>query len=188
MAALLLILFPSLLFKKYEAKWQYYAWLVIVIGFVIPFRLDFDFAFFETGVPIVHPEDVWPIGVSNFLVDPGGKVSVATEVSTISIYSIVGYIWLTGMIVVIGYHVLRHLHFMRLINRWSKDVCDEQMITSLQVLKAEMRISKQVYLRRCSLITSPMVTGFFTPIILLPATDFSKNELFIYPRARVGSL
>lgn len=177
MAAFLLILFSPLLSKKYEAKWQYYAWLVIVIGFIIPFRPDFDVTFFEMDLSIVKSEDAWPIGVGNFLVEPGGRVSELLEVSTITIYSIVGYIWIVGMIVVIGYHVLRHLHFMRLINRWSEDVCDEQILTSLQVLKAEMRISEQVHLRRCSLIASPMVIGLVTPTILLPVTDFSKNEL-----------
>ena len=27
------------------------------------------------GLSIVQPENVWPIGISNFFVDPGGRVS-----------------------------------------------------------------------------------------------------------------
>ena len=81
------------------------------------------------------------------------------------------------MLFVIGYHILRHIRFVKLVNRWSEDVSDEQILTVLQVQKAEMGISKQVHLKSCSFITSPMIVGFVTPTILLPTIDFSKTDL-----------
>lgn len=176
-AAIIYILLAPLLLKKYEAKWLYYGWLVIVIGFVIPFRPQFDFTFFKVDLPAIQPEGVWSTGVRNFVMGAGSDMNEVLNASTISIYTIISSIWLVGMVVVIGYHILRHLHFMKLVNRWSEDVCDEQILNDLLVLREGMGISKRVYLRQCSLITSPMIVGFVTPTILLPVNRFSDKEL-----------
>lgn len=176
-AVLLLILLSPILSKKHEAKWQYYAWLVIVIGFIIPFRPHFNYAFFKIDLPATQFNGILTDGVKDFVIGTGSEMNELLETSTVSIYSVIGYIWLAGVILVIGYHTIRHLHFMKLVKRWSEDVCDEQILTILKVLKDEMGISKQVNLQWCSLIASPMIVGFVTPTILLPTTNFSKNEL-----------
>jgi len=51
------MLFSPLLSKRYSAKWQYYTWLVIIIGFIIPFRPDFNFGLFKVNIPVSIPEN-----------------------------------------------------------------------------------------------------------------------------------
>jgi len=56
-AALLFMLFSPLLSRRYSAKWQYYAWLVIIIGFIVPFRPDLNFRLFKVYIPAPFIEE-----------------------------------------------------------------------------------------------------------------------------------
>ena len=49
--ALCFIAVTPLLAKRYTAKSYYYAWLIIVIGLIIPFRPQFDHALVKVDVP-----------------------------------------------------------------------------------------------------------------------------------------
>ncbi|NEU31351.1 M56 family metallopeptidase [bacterium LRH843] len=177
MVALLLVIISPLLSKIYEAKWQYYAWLVIVIGFIIPFRPKVNFSFLKVDLPTIQPIEVLQIGTKELVTVASNEISESLKDPVISIYSIIGYIWIVGMILVIGYHIFRHLHFIRIVKRWSENVCDRKILADLEELKAKMGITNPVHLQRSSLITTPMIFGVVTPTILLPTTDFSNDEL-----------
>jgi len=57
--SVLFMLLSPLLSKRYGAKWQYYAWLVITIGFIIPQRPAFDFKVFTVSMlKILLSEDI----------------------------------------------------------------------------------------------------------------------------------
>lgn len=175
--AVLLILISPLLSKIYESKWQYYAWLVIVIGFIIPFRPDIHFSFLKVGLPTIQPSEVFHLGTKEFVTVASNEIIGSLEDSVKSIYPVIGCIWITGMILVIGFHIFRHLHFIKLVKRWSENVGDEKILAHLEELKAKIGITNPVYLQRSSLITTPMMFGVVTPTILLPSTDFSEDEL-----------
>ena len=48
--------------KRYCEKWRYYAWLIIFIGLIIPFRPQFDFAVFRVEMPSSAPSPIAQIG------------------------------------------------------------------------------------------------------------------------------
>lgn len=118
---LLLISTSPMLSKIYEAKWLYYTWLVIVIGFVIPFRPSLDFSFLKVDLPAIQPIEMLQLGSNELVAIVSNEISGSLQAPVISIYSIMGYIWITGVILVIGYHIFRHLHFIRLVKRWSEN-------------------------------------------------------------------
>ncbi len=84
MAALLPISLSPLLSRKYEAKWQYYTWLVINIGFIIPVSPHINFAFFKVNLPAVQPKEIWSIDVQDFVMATGSEVSRLLKASTVS--------------------------------------------------------------------------------------------------------
>lgn len=55
--AILFLIASPLLSKRYSPKWQYYTWMVIIIGFIIPFRPDFNFTFLKVNIPFVQTID-----------------------------------------------------------------------------------------------------------------------------------
>uniref|UniRef100_UPI0013E8C5EC M56 family metallopeptidase n=1 Tax=Longirhabdus pacifica TaxID=2305227 RepID=UPI0013E8C5EC len=45
------------LLKRYAAKWTYYAWLIIIIGLIIPFRPEINMSLIEVNLPFVSTEN-----------------------------------------------------------------------------------------------------------------------------------
>lgn len=197
---LLFIAITPLLEKRYVAKWRYYAWLVIVIGLIIPFRPHFDTALIQMDTlvapsytqkmpsdnsepsgnnPTQSPIQRAEPGVVGMIPDDNPPIGTGHRgLAAIPWYCWAGYLWLTGTVIFITYQSLRQLRFLKMVKRWSQRVTDQQTLNILQSLQAELEVSQQVKLQVCPSITSPMMLGFVNPVILLPATNFSADELF----------
>jgi len=173
--ALLLLFLSPFLFKKYSPKWQYYSWLVIIIGFIFPFRPHFRFA--PVKVRILTIDTYTSKESTMSTLNSGVEIFTDSDASAISVFNMIGYIWIVGMCFVLGYHIIKHYRFTRMVKRWSDEVTDKQVLAILNVLKTDMGITKEVQLKRCPFIPSPMMFGFTSPTILLPAASYHKDEL-----------
>lgn len=165
-----------LLARRYSVKSRYYAWLVLVIGLIIPFRP-------RLGAPIVRLD--LPGGAAAPVMDLGGGVPVPAPagpalpaaVPAVAWWQLAAAVWLAGMVAVLACHAVKHCRFLRLTGRWSRPVMDGRAAALLQSLKAEMGISREIGLLACDCIGSPMLIGLARPRILLPGTDFAQEDL-----------
>lgn len=165
-----------LLARRYSVKSRYYAWLVLVIGLIIPFRP-------RLGAPIVRLD--LPGGAAAPVMDLGGGIPVPAPagpalpaaVPTVAWWQLAAAVWLAGMVAVLACHAVKHCRFLRLTGRWSRPVTDGRAAALLQSLKAEMGISREIGLLACDCIGSPMLIGLARPRILLPGTDFAQEDL-----------
>jgi beta-lactamase regulating signal transducer with metallopeptidase domain len=165
-----------LMSKRYAAKWLYYIWLAVVTGWIFPFRPHFDSAFFSVKLPAMPVMLTEPIEAGKRLM----PMVVGHETgwgSPEALWRVTAGVWLIGMIVVLALHVRRHWRFMKLVNRWSEDVTDSKAAGVFRAVKAEMKVVRQVHIRICPGITTPMLVGFFRPVILLPPVPFRSDEL-----------
>jgi len=176
--ALFYMAVTPLLAKRYSAKGRYYAWLIIVIGLIIPFRPQFDNPFVkitptETATPIIQ------VGNGTQLIGPVENALPPSVTSHISLswWQIAAAVWLVGIIAFLAYHTVKHYRFMKMTRRWCETITDEQTLSLFQNLKAEVGISKQIDLYQCLSIGTPMLIGFSKPKILLPNTNFAKDDL-----------
>ena len=175
--ALFLIVLTPILSKRYASKWLYYVWLVIVAGLIIPFRLHFDTALIRINAIPLTVQQVLPENIRNFADTTTQIGAVNQGLLTIPRYQVVGTLWLAGVVSFLICHGLRHYRFVRMVRRWGEQVNDPQLLGTLQRIKKDMRIAKQVKLQICSCVSSPMMIGFLNPVILLPKSDFSSDEL-----------
>lgn len=177
---LLYIAITPLLSKRYSARGLYYSWLVIVIGLIIPFRPQLD----TTIVNVKAPTEA--ILTNSMLAIPTLPVKAVTQINNtvprptlpnIQWWQFIAVIWLTGVIIFLFYHGLKHYRFVKMTNRWSEDITDEQILVLMRNIKEDLGISRQISLYLCPYIGSPMMIGLFHPRILLPMTYFSQDEL-----------
>ncbi|MFM1654771.1 M56 family metallopeptidase [Brevibacillus sp. B_LB10_24] len=164
-----------LLSKRYAATWLYYTWLAIVIGWLCPFRPHWEAALFslKPDMPAVLVE---PIEAGKRLM----PMVVGQETgwgSPEALWQVAAGLWLIGMIVQLALHARRHWRFMRLVNRWSEEVTDPETADVFRAVKTEMKVGGQIHIRICQGITTPMLVGFFRPVILLPPVPFRSDEL-----------
>jgi|GEM_PF-4911292 len=174
--ALLYIAVSPLLARRYSEKGRYYAWLIIVLGLIIPFRPQFENVVVESPVIIQQIENpVHIIVVPVF--DSPAPVSVLPTAPVINWWQVAFSVWFVGLATFLLYHAVKHYRFMQMLKRWNEKITDSQTLAMLQGLKAEMGIKRNIDIYQCESIGSPMMLGFITPRILLPKADFTESEL-----------
>lgn len=161
--------------KRYSAKWTYWAWLVLAIRLIIPFRYE----------PAQAPVQLPPIPSFNITINntyesapdtneeenktpavPSHKsdyLPVSSSQSVISVREILGIIWFGGMFMFLCYHIFGYLIFKK------------KAVSGCKI--------KDIYncipVYTCSKINSPMMLGFFKSKILLPEENFTDEELSV---------
>lgn len=168
-----------LLSRRYTAKWRYYVWLVIVIGWILPFRPHLDAALLPVKMPAIQVMPVEHMSRGEPLMIVANETSSAAP--TTLWWAIAG-VWFIGVIGIIAYHAWRHWRFVKMASRWSEDVTNSQTLGVLHALKAEMNVATHVGLKTCPGITSPMLIGFLRPVVLLPSAKIASDELALILR------
>ena len=174
--ALLYMAVTPLLTRRYSEKGCYYAWLIIVIGLVIPFRPQWNNAIVrvdvagETAMSVIRIWDGTPVTI------PASNAALPA-LSGISWWQIAAAVWFVGAVVFLAYHLIKHYRFVKMVKRWSENVANKPTFILLQSLKSEMGIAEKIDIYQCSSIGSPMMIGLANPRILLPKADFAQDEL-----------
>lgn len=164
--------------KYYSVKVRYYSWLVIVFGLIIPFRPKCSNAIVKVNIPDSTAGPAVRIGAGAATAVPvSGPHTISASLPVIPWWQITAALWLAGMILFLVYHIIRHYRFLKLVSRWSDDITDNRTLVLFQSLKTQMGLSQKIGLQTCESIGSPMMTGFAKPRILLPAADFTTEEL-----------
>jgi beta-lactamase regulating signal transducer with metallopeptidase domain len=165
--------------KRYSEKWCYYAWLVLVIGLIIPFRPQFNNAPIKVDIPgemaatTIRVADGTPLIIPT----PNENAVLSLVTPSISVWQITTLIWLAGALVYLAYHLIKYYRFEKMAGRWSERITDEMSIGLLQKLKTEIGITTQIRLYKCLSVGSPMLIGMIRPRILLPNATLAQDEL-----------
>jgi len=168
MSALALLYMASalLLSKRYTERSRYYAWLIIVIGLIIPFRPQFSNAIVSINIPSETTASAIQAGNET-------RIAVAYRIAW---WQIAATVWLTGVIVSIAYHAIKHYRFVKMTRRWSCNITDEQTLALFASLKEEMGITRRIDLYVCPCVDSPMMIGYARPQIFLPTAELTRDE------------
>ena len=170
-----------LLAERYSPKGQYYAWLIIIIGLIIPFRPRFKNPF----VKIISTDTTMPaiqLGSGTQLTSPIAPTAAslpapASPAMPLTWWQAAAAIWVTGMVIYLIYHMVKHFRFLKMTKRWSDPVTDAEVLRLFQDIRKEAGISGKIGLYQCECAGTPMLTGFIHPRILLPHIHFAADEL-----------
>lgn len=163
-----------LLSKRYAAKWRYMVWLVIAAGWLFPIRPEIDLSFFSTQMTGIPNIPIRPITNATPVLVAGDTVNVP---NTSPLWLILTAIWILGVGSAMLYHILQYARFTKMVHRWSEPITDLEMLETFDSMKAELKIKTQIEVRVCPGISSPMLIGFFQPVILLPSAKIAAYEL-----------
>ena len=173
--ALIYMAVTPILAKYYSEKWRYYAWLIIVAGLIVPFRPQFESAIVK--LEIEKPAAI--IETAGFVefIENAEITVVPPGFPYITWWQTAMFIWISGMIIFCGYRMIKHLRFVNIVKRWSKNTPGEYILELFENLKSEMSITRKIELKICPVIYSPILAGLFKPRIFLPETNLTEHEL-----------
>lgn len=151
--------------KRYASRWFYLAGVILLIGFLIPFRpaitVEMDAApTFLQGIA-AQPATAQPQATAPLLLDNARKGPSAWHIAFV--------IWAAGALGMMAYHLIRHARFMRAVTRWSTEVKDAGLTAQFHDAKRSLLLDgHEIGLVNCAWISSPMLLWHGKPVILLP--------------------
>lgn len=169
LAVILIFLFGKAIDKKYNALWRYFTWLLLCVVLLIPFRINNPNAPIvitpEPQTVVIRTDRFVPIGI-DYSQNAGHYVNTepnsANHAPVIDLYDLIKLIWVLGAVISFFIPIFQYIIF-RIRLKLKKTDCS---FTKTPVYSAKD-------------IVSPMLIGFFKPIILIPENDYTDEDLEI---------
>lgn len=159
------LLISRTLKKKQSARWRYAAWWLLGIGFLTPFKLPlFGRPLYEFGTAADDMRYIAVRDVSTMFYDVprSGRGFVM--------------FWLLGIVITGMLMLRRHMKFTRSMKRLRRPA-DSFTQTMLELTCIELGIPCNMQIYTLPVIVSPMMTGLFRPVILMPERTYDREEL-----------
>lgn len=189
-----LILCVKLLFRnQLNPRWQYLLWMILIVRLLLPWSFSSTYSIYSifsnsNGTAVTsfssskeHMKESTDIDYSKVAKEDSfvaGSTQVAKENKkqsrnsanqndeTFSFYTILIYIWLTGVII-LGFTTIiinrRLLHFIKK----QPMITDQRIVTIFENCKKSMSVQQKIPLFFAGNISSPTVIGFIRPKVLL---------------------
>ncbi len=187
---LLLILGLKPLYKnRFSRCWQYYIWIIAALRFLLPFTPDttvvgslfekFDTATITNEIPTTPNVPVFVNEDNNESesMQTNRNIAPVAMREPFNIYVCLFFIWSALALVLFVRKITVYHSFIQYIKAGNKEVSDIKLLNQLSDCEEKLNIKTRVELSHNSLITSPMLIGFFRPKIILPARELDDKEL-----------
>lgn len=192
--------------KKWTSKcWRYYIWLLIIARLLLPFSTENSIVgkmFGETLDYVEHsqvqtsevaaPLFIIPEPLHTDVIVANGEVKNTVQWQSVValIVQNLWAIWLLVALIMLVRKITVYQSFVKYVQAGSTQIDDIELLEQLGKIAAKENVKVGIELSANSLISSPMLIGFFRPCIVLPTTqiassDFSKimlHEITHYKR------
>lgn len=192
--------------KKWTSKcWRYYIWLLIIARLLLPFSTENSIVgkmFGETLDYVEHsqvqtsevsaPLFIIPEPLHTDVIVANGEVKNTVQWQSVValIVQNLWAIWLLVALIMLVRKITVYQSFVKYVQAGSTQIDDIELLEQLGKIAAKENVKVGIELSANSLISSPMLIGFFHPCIVLPTTqiassDFSKimlHEITHYKR------
>ena len=187
----LLLLLNKLSDNKIPATYRYYVWLIVLAGLLIPFRPNFSTSVIPLQIPIVEVMDAFSVVHERIYGEIRSNAAIklnaiaglpivapAAEKSSASYVLVLFGIWITGALAILVFHFFSYCRFVSAIRRWSVEAEDKQLLSVMRSVQESMGFhGEKITVKTCSFVPTPVLIGFFNPVILLPEKEISSDEL-----------
>ena len=182
---LFILLAKKLLKSHISARWQYNLNLLFFILLALPFIPRNFFSSISLSIPrldrlqATYANTTTITGVAAVPAYDGGWLQ---DFAIPTAYSESGYIWLVlmgiwiaGMIILATVMLFCNRN-LRLIKESVKPVKDKEILSIFSRCKAEIGVKNNILLGSSILVKTPMTTGFFQSLIVLPSEKISPSS------------
>lgn len=164
--ALIYSLLSRWLKKIQSSKWRYYTWILVFIGFIVIFKPSFGDSALRINMIDSYVCD-FTVGEHTF---SPALLDQDIEYKTIFV------LWLIGFLLNLSYNLIKQHLFYKSVKRLSKPA-PKAVSHSAKKIASTLETAANFKVVTMSEISSPIITGFFKSLLILPDRQFSESEL-----------
>lgn len=165
--AFLYELLSKCLRRVQSPKWRYYGWIVIFAGFIAVFKPSFG------GAAVTVTLGEW-----NNTVSTGGHILYFGILNDPLVFRVIFAVWLIGFLSGLCYFAVKQYRFNKSVRRMSKTVRPD-ISRMVKKIVYELDANANFSIVTMKEITSPMVTGIFKPLLIMPERHYEEQELYL---------
>lgn len=178
---LILLLLSPFLQKRYAAKWRYYIWIILAVRLVVPYNISLPVRQIEMRIPVRMTEAAMvPAAGAENAAGAAFPVTFRPEEKAASITALdaAAVVWLMVFAGIFLWHLCGYARLRARIVRRGIYVEGGLISEKLPVLRKELGIKRDIPVIRYRDAASPMIIGFFRPLLVIPDHRYSETELF----------
>lgn len=197
-----LIVLGSLLNKRYVAKWKYGLWIALAVRLLVPVNYtvpDSDFQItvpnevrsltvsdiFETEDEVVGVQPADPEMAEVQIAEPQTVKPMPTKPDiqdkarpSFSLMQASAYLWAVGAMGLLIWQLTGFFYYKHGILKRGKRAENPMLLEQLRELCGELGIRKDIALLIYENASSPMIIGFWRPVLVLPGDDYTSGESY----------
>ena len=193
--------------NKFSRRWQYYIWIIVVLRFLLPFtpdttlvgnlfeKIESNTADITTSAEkspaILTATDAAPINGNTGIVNETNRtqtpapirthavknINTVTAHNSLNVSACLFFLWAVPALVLFVRKITVYQRYIRYIKTYSTEISNIKTLNLLSECKEKLHIKTGVELHHNTLLTSPIMIGFFHPDIILPVGKLENNEL-----------
>lgn len=176
--------------KRFSQRWQYYIWIIVALRFMLPVTSDVTlvgslFERINESSLITEKQAGFNVaGKTNTDYSKPVKTPISAnpdaktiQHSSFDIKAYLCFVWFAAALVLFMRNITVYREFTRYVSASNKEVSDINILNLLSDCEEKLNIKVRVRLYQNAMITSPIMTGFFRPCIILPDKELRDNEL-----------
>lgn len=190
----ILLLSKRFIKDRLSRQWQYYIWLVVVARLLLPFTPEPNltgsifgnistFSIQDGGTALTQPASPDLQSVPSPTRQDQSKTNQAIP-DTLNQYGRVGAayindIWIIWILVALALLIRKitvYQSFVRYVRAGQAPVTDIELMDRLALMAEQAGIRRPIELCINPLVSSPLLTGFFRPCIVLPTADITVRD------------
>lgn len=197
----LVFLSSSFINRRYAAKWKYWIWIFLAVRLVLPGSISdlvndssIRGVSEETSASDPSVQDDKSDTVSQAGPQPVPRQTITFVIpeqvmapvawpeeqggTKITILDVMSAVWFGGCLIFMAVHIAVFFHYRRRLVRQGTRTAKKRILEQWSSLAEEQQLRRQVPVIVYSQAASPMVLGFFRPVLVLPDEQYSDQELF----------
>ncbi len=168
--ALFFFMIKPLIRERLPRAFQYYMWLAVYLALVLPLSnivILPESSSLDGGVPFFMPI----YDAAGWLYNTAAQMPARGQL--LSVVEVLYFIWQSGTLAVLGFNIVRYLLFVRRLKKGNVDA-EPQEGELLSRLSGGRRVPR---LYRNPDMPTPILTGVFRPMIVLPERAYEEGTL-----------
>lgn len=105
------------------------------------------------------------------------EIALQSKKTGVTPLDVVAIVWLAGSLMFLSLHIVSYLHYRKRVLRLGYAVEDDGILRQIAELKGELHIARAVPAIICPEAGSPMILGFFRPVLILPEMGYREEDL-----------
>lgn len=169
--------------KTYAAKWKYWIWLLLAIRLIIPINISLPTAPLTVNIPNTPSSDAVTVQPDAVIVPPEPTLPLTeTAQRTFTLLDTFTMIWVIGIVAFMIYQLAGYFIFKKKVLRWSKAPQDLRVESAIHSESSQIGLTRKVIPFVSDSVSSPLMIGFFRPLLILPGETYSDADLSFIAR------